>query len=138
MDFPLLWGLVAFLLNYVPAIGSLIASVPALLLAMVQLDGLHVMYTFIGYLCINVVTGSLVEPRLFGGRIGLSPLVVLLSLIFWGWVLGSVGMLLSVPLTMILKIVLQSVEGTRWLAIMMGPGSPAACTHKSSSITAGN
>jgi predicted PurR-regulated permease PerM len=124
VDFPLLWGMVAFLLNYVPAIGSIIASVPALLLAVVQLDGLHVMYTFIGYLCINVITGSLLEPRLFGSQVGLSPLVVLLSLIFWGWVLGPVGMLLSVPLTMIIKIAMEGNEETKWLAILLGSDKP--------------
>ena len=124
VDFPLLWGMVAFLLNYVPAIGSIIASVPAILLALVQLDGLHVMYTLMGYLCINVIIGSVVEPRLFGSQIGLSPLVVLLSLIFWGWVLGPVGMLLSVPLTMILKIALEGNEETKWLAILLGSDKP--------------
>ena len=124
VDFPLLWGVVAFLLNYVPAIGSIIASIPAILLAIVQLDGLHVLYTCIGYLSINVIIGSFLEPRLFGAQIGLSPLVVLLSLIFWGWVLGPVGMLLSVPLTMIIKIALEANEGTKRLAVLLGSNKP--------------
>ncbi len=120
VDYPILWGLVAFLLNYVPNIGSIIAAVPAVLLALVQLGVLHTLLTAAGYLAINTVVGNLIEPRLLGGRLGLSTLVVFISLVFWGWVLGPVGMLLSVPLTMILKIALGSNEETRWLAVMLG------------------
>jgi predicted PurR-regulated permease PerM len=121
-----LWGLVAFLLNYVPNIGSIIAAVPAVLLALVQLGLLHTVLTAAGYLAINTAIGNLIEPRLMGGRLGLSTLVVFLSLIFWGWVLGPVGMLLSVPLTMILKIALASNTETRWLAIMLGKDATEA------------
>ncbi len=120
VDYAILWGLVAFLLNYVPNIGSIIAAVPAVLLALIQLDILHTLLTAAGYVVINTVIGNLIEPRLMGGRLGLSTLVVFLSLVFWGWVLGPVGMLLSVPLTMILKIALASNEETQWLAIMLG------------------
>jgi len=120
VDYAILWGLVAFLLNYVPNIGSIIAAVPAVLLALIQLDLLHTLLTAAGYIVINTAIGNLIEPRLMGGRLGLSTLVVFLSLVFWGWVLGPVGMLLSVPLTMILKIALASNEETHWLAIMLG------------------
>jgi AI-2 transport protein TqsA len=120
VDYAILWGLVAFLFNYIPNIGSIIAAVPAVLLALVQLDLVHTLLAVAGYMVINILIGNLLEPRLMGGRLGLSTLVVFLSLVFWGWVLGPVGMLLSVPLTMILKIALTGNEDTRWLAVMLG------------------
>lgn len=120
VDYALLWGLIAFLLNYVPNIGSIIAAIPAVLLALVQLGPLQALLATILYLAINVVMGNAIEPRLMGKSLGLSTLVVFLSLVFWGWVLGPVGMLLSVPLTMIMKIALEINPSTRWLAIMLG------------------
>lgn len=115
-----LWGLVAFLLNFVPNIGSIIAAIPAVLLALIQLGPVPALLTAAGYAVINVVVGSILEPRFMGRGLGLSTLVVFVSLVFWGWILGPVGMLLSVPLTMILKIVLESGEETRWIATIMG------------------
>lgn len=123
VDFPLLWGVLAFFLNYVPNIGSIIAAVPPVLLAFVQLGGISALVTALGYVVVNVVIGNLIEPRFMGQRLGLSTLVVFLSLVFWGWVLGPVGMLLSVPLTMIIKIALENSEDTRWIAILLGPGT---------------
>jgi predicted PurR-regulated permease PerM len=120
LDFPLLWGMFAFLLNYVPTIGSIIAAVPAVLLALVQLGFGEAAATALAFLGINIVFGTLIEPRLMGHGVGISPLVVFLSLIFWGWVFGPVGMLLSVPLTMTLKMALESDPGTRWIAILIG------------------
>ena len=121
----ILWGLLAFLLNYVPNIGSIIAAIPAVLLALVQLGPASAMLTAAGYAVVNVVVGSIIEPRFMGKGLGLSTLVVFLSLVFWGWALGMVGMLLSVPLTMIFKIALESSAETRWIAIMLG-SSPQA------------
>ena len=120
LDFPLLWGLLAFLFNYVPTIGSILAAVPAVLLALIQLGPFPALLLAAGYLCINFIYGSLIEPRFMGRGLGLSTLVVFLSLVFWGWVLGPVGMLLAVPLTMTAKIGLGSREETRWLAILLG------------------
>ena len=120
IDFPLLWAMLAFLLNYVPTIGSIIAAVPAVLLALVQLGPGAAGAAAIGFGAINVAFGNIIEPRLMGYGVGISPLVVFVGLIFWGWVFGPVGMLLSVPLTMILKLVLESDENTRWIAILIG------------------
>lgn len=124
VDYALLWGLLAFLLNYVPNIGSIIAAVPAVLLALIQLGTLHCLLTALGFVVVNVVIGSIVEPKFMGEGLGLSTLVVFLSLVFWGWVLGPVGMLLSVPLTMILKIAFESNEETYWISVMLG-GEPS-------------
>ncbi|MDX1661350.1 MAG: AI-2E family transporter [Gemmatimonadota bacterium] len=124
LDFPLLWGLLAFLLNYVPTIGSIIAAVPAVLLAFIQLGLGRALVIGGGYLVINQLVGNLLDPRVMGRGLGLSTLVVFLSLIFWGWVLGPVGMLLSVPLTMTLKIALESNERTRWAATLLAEGAP--------------
>lgn len=124
VDYPLLWGLLAFLLNYVPNIGSILAAVPAVLLALLQLGGGSALLAALGYMVVNFAIGTVTEPRLMGRGLGLSTLVVFLSLVFWGWVLGPVGMFLSVPLTMTIKIGLDSSEDTRWIAVLMGPEVP--------------
>jgi AI-2 transport protein TqsA len=120
LDFPLLWAMLAFLLNYVPTIGSIIAAVPAVLLALVQLGPGAAGATAIGFAAINVAFGNFLEPRLMGYGVGISPLIVFVGLVFWGWVFGPVGMLLSVPLTMTLKLALESDANTRWIAILIG------------------
>ncbi|MFC1822063.1 AI-2E family transporter [Thermodesulfobacteriota bacterium] len=125
VDHALLWGLLAFLLNYVPNIGSIIAAVPAVLLCLIQLGTSSALLAGIGYVVVNVVVGSILEPKFMGRGLGLSTLVVFLSLVFWGWVLGPVGMVLSVPLTMILKVSLESNEDTRWIAVLLGQASTA-------------
>ena len=126
VDYPVLWGLLAFLLNYVPNIGSIIAAVPAVLFATVQLGPGAALWSAAGYLVVNVVVGSIIEPRFMGRGLGLSALVVFLSLVFWGWVLGPVGMFLSVPLTMMIKIALDSRPDTHWIAVLLGPEGAAA------------
>ena len=120
LDFPLLWGMLAFLLNYVPTIGSIIAAVPAILLALIQLGVPEAAAVMIGFVVINLSFGNLIEPRLMGYGVGISPLVVFVGLIFWYWVFGPVGMLLSVPLTMVVKLLLETNENTRWIAILLG------------------
>lgn len=121
VDYPVMWGMLAFAFNFIPNIGSIIAAVPPVLLAMVQIgpgSGLAVAACYLG---INVAMGNVIEPRFMGKGLGLSTLVVFLSLLFWGWVLGPVGMLLSVVLTIKLKIMLDSNEETQWLGILLGP-----------------
>lgn len=126
VDFPMLWAVVAFLLNYVPNIGSIIAAVPAVLLALIQLGPTSALWVAVGYLLVNTLVGNLIEPKFMGRGLGLSTLIVFLSLVFWGWVLGPVGMFLSVPLTMALKIALDANPQTRPIAIMLGPEIDAA------------
>jgi len=120
VDNAVLWGLLAFMLNYVPNIGSIIAAVPAVLFALVQLGVGGALATAAVFAVVNVIIGSVLEPRFMGRGLGLSTLVVFVSLVFWGWVLGPVGMFLSVPLTMTVKIALGANEGTRWLAVFLG------------------
>lgn len=119
IDHFLLWGVVAFLFNYIPNIGSILASVPAILMALIQYSPLMASAVALLYVAVNVVMGNIIEPRVMGRGLGLSTLVVFLSLLFWGWMLGPVGMLLSVPLTMVVKIALDENESTRWLAILL-------------------
>ena len=126
VDFPLMWGFLAFLLNYIPNVGSILAAVPAVLLAMLQLGTGSALLVAFGYLAVNFFIGNVVEPRIMGKDLGLSTLVVFLSMVFWGWVLGPVGMFLSVPLTNAFKIGLESSEDTRWIAVFLGPKAPAA------------
>ena len=121
LDFPLLWGLLAFLFNYVPNIGSLIAAIPAVVLALVQFGFVKAAMIAVGYFVINISIGGIIEPRVVGRGLGLSTLVVFLSLVFWGWVFGPVGMLLSVPLTMTAKIALDSSDRTAPIAVLLGP-----------------
>jgi len=121
VDYAVLWGVLAFLLNFIPNIGSIIAAIPAVLLALVQLGMAQALAVASGYLVINIAIGTFLEPRFMGKGLGLSVLVVFLSLVFWGWVLGPVGMLLSVPLTIAIKIALEGERETRWMAILLGP-----------------
>jgi len=122
IDFPLLWGMLAFLLNYIPAFGSILASIPPVLLAIVQFGPGRAIAVALVFLSANVLLGNFIEPHFMGRRLGLSALVVFLSIVFWGWVWGPVGMLLSVPLTMILKIMLENTEDLRWVAVLLAPG----------------
>lgn len=120
IDYAMLWGLVAFLLNFIPNIGSIIAALPAVLMALIQYDMKVVLVVMAVYLVVNVVIGSILEPRIMGRGLGLSPLIVFLSLVFWGWLLGPVGMLLSIPLTIMVKIILDASEDTRWISKILG------------------
>ncbi len=119
VDYPILWGLIAFLMNYIPNIGSLLAAIPAVLLALIQIGPYAALWTGVGYLAVNVIIGSIIEPRIMANGLGLSTLVVFVSLVFWGWLLGIIGMFLSVPLTMIAKIYFEANEKTRWIAVYL-------------------
>ena len=126
LDFPILLGLIAFMLNFVPTVGSIIAAGPGVLLALILHGGVTALVVLLGYLAINVVVGNMMDPHIMGHRMGLSTLVVVLSLLFWGWLWGTVGALLSVPLTMVTKIVLQNVPDLRWVAVLLDKAPPQA------------
>ena len=121
VDFPVLWGFLFFLLHYIPNLGSTVAGIPPVLLALTQLGWGSAALTAAGYIFIGITLGNMVEPRLMGRRLGLSTLVVFLSLIFWGTMLGLVGALLCVPLTMTLKLACEENGHTRWIAVLLGP-----------------
>jgi predicted PurR-regulated permease PerM len=125
VHYAVLWGLVAFLLNFIPSIGSIIAAVPAILMALVQFNFGTALIVAVGYVVVNILIGSIIEPRVLGRGLGLSPLIVFLSLIFWGWLLGPVGMLLSIPLTIMIKIALDTQPNTKWIATLLGTGKDA-------------
>ncbi len=124
VDYAVMWGLLTFLLNYVPTIGSILAAAPPILLALVQLGPASAALAAALMLAVNTVVGNILEPRWMGRGLNLSPLVVFVSLVFWGWVLGPIGMFLSVPLTMLVKIAFENDPDTRWLGLMLGQGQP--------------
>ena len=96
-----------------------------MLFAFVQYDPMKALVVGLGYLVIGTALGNLAEPALMGHRLGLSPLVVFVSLVFWGWLWGAVGMFLSVPLTMTVKILLEHAPGWGWLAALLDSGPRA-------------
>ena len=120
VDFAPLLGLIAFLLNYIPAIGSIIAAIPAIVVALAGADPFIAIWVIILYLAVNITFGNILEPKVMGEGLGLSVLVVFLSLLFWGWVFGSVGMFLAVPLTMTIKLALEQHPKTKIFAFMLG------------------
>ena len=117
--FAFVWGLLAFALNYIPNIGSVLAAIPPIAQVLVFSGLYDALVVLAGYLVINLVFGNILEPRIMGRGLGLSTLVVFLSLIFWGWLLGPVGMLLSVPLTIIVKIALEQTNGGQSIAVLL-------------------
>lgn len=124
LDFYLLWGILAFALNYIPVIGSLIAGVPPMILALLTAGIPNAVLVAGGYLLINNFLGGFIEPMLVGRRFGISTLVVVLSVLFWGWVWGPLGMLLGVPLTMVLKVILDSSDEFRWIGVAISSEQP--------------
>ena len=134
LDFPILLGLVAFALNYVPTVGSILAAIPAVLLSLILNEGAFApaLGVAAGYVVVNTIFGNIIEPNLMGRRLGLSPLVVVLSLLFWNFVWGPVGALLSVPLTMVVKIWLENTQDLRWVAVLLDKQSPVATAPKES------
>jgi AI-2 transport protein TqsA len=124
IDYAVLWGFLAFFLNYVPNVGSMIAAAPPGLVALVQFGPSSALVTLAGYLVINFTLGYVIENRVMGQKLGLSTLVVFLSLFFWANLLGPVGMVLSIPLTMTLKFACENNPSTTWIAILLGPEVP--------------
>lgn len=119
--FPFLWGLLAFLLNFIPNIGSIVAGIPPILITLFDSGSItRTLMVTLSFVVIQTLVGNFVEPKVLGKGLDLSPLVVLLSLLFWGWLWGIPGMLLSVPLTAALKISLEQFDQTKPIAIILG------------------
>lgn len=131
VDYPILWGALAFLLNFIPNIGSIIAAVPAVLLAFLELSIGYGIATIILFFIVNFVIGNIIETKLMGKSLGLSSFVVFTSLIIWGWILGLVGMLIAVPLTIVLKIAFDSHEGTQNIGILLSDSTTVKEIKKS-------
>ncbi|MEO0446287.1 MAG: AI-2E family transporter [Verrucomicrobiota bacterium] len=125
VEFALLWALIAFFFNFVPTVGSLVAAIPPILVAMLQLGFWPSVLIAICYLAINLVIGTFVEPTMLGHEFGISTVVVIISVLFWGWLWGPVGMFLAVPLTMVLKMMLEGSDDFRWLAVAMSKNQEA-------------
>lgn len=120
--FAFLWGVLAFALNFIPNIGSILAAVFPVIQALL-LGGIYdAIIIAVGYLVVNIIMGNIIDTRLMGRGLGVSTLTVFVSLIFWGWLLGPVGMFLSVPLTIIIKIMLENNLHGKKIAILMGDG----------------
>ncbi|MEA2027847.1 MAG: AI-2E family transporter [Campylobacterota bacterium] len=119
LDHALLFGVLAFFLNYIPNIGSIIAAIPAVLLSLLQLPFFDTMMITMSYIVINVTIGNLIEPRVMGQGVGLSTFIVFVSLVFWGWMFGPVGMFLSVPLTVVIKIACNNSKELHWVAVLL-------------------
>ncbi|WP_395715959.1 AI-2E family transporter [Prosthecobacter sp.] len=119
LHYPLLWALLAFLFNFIPAVGSTAASLPAIVEALVQHGPVTAVLVAIGYGGINFCLDNFVQPTMLGNRFGISPLVVILSVIFWGWLWGPLGMFLAVPLTMVLKVLLDNSAEFQWISVAM-------------------
>lgn len=124
IDFPVTWGLIAFFLNFIPNIGSIIATVPPVLIAVVQFYPTYwqAMVALILMLAVQQTMGSFIEPKIMGENLNLSPVVILLSLVFWGWLWGITGALLSVPIAAAIKIVCENIAMLHPIGAMMGSG----------------
>ena len=119
IDFAALWAILAFVLNFIPFVGAILMMIPPVLLATVQADLETALLVAVGFIAANTIIGNVLEPRFMGEGLGISTLTVFLSLIFWGWLLGTIGVFLSVPLTIVLIAVLEANESTRPLAVLL-------------------
>jgi len=128
VDFAIVWGSLAFFMNFVPYIGSIIAAIPAVTLTLLDAGPVVALSVAAGFVVVNVIVGNVLEPRYMGKGLGLSTLVVFLSLLFWGWVFGPVGMFLSTPLTMIVKIALENDPRSRWISVLLSAQAPGRNT----------
>ncbi len=121
IDFAVLLAVIYFLLHFVPNLGPAIAIVPGVAVALLQHGPGSAFGVALGYVLISGLVGNVIEPKVMGRTLGLSPLVVLLAMVVWGWLWGPIGALVSVPLTMIAKIAFENSDGLRWIAVLIGP-----------------
>ncbi len=128
MDFALIWGVMAFILNFIPNIGSFILMAVTILMGFIQFfpQPGPIIFVFISMILIQVVVGNFFDPRLQGRRLNLSPVIILFSLFLWGWIWGPVGMFIAVPITTVLKIVFENIPGLKPIAVLMEYGKKVA------------
>ena len=123
VEFTVIWGILAFVLNFIPNIGSLIATALPLFIVFIQFNNpMMVLWVGLPLIAVQQIMGNIVEPKYLGKSVNLSPLVILFSLVFWGWLWGILGMFLSVPITVMIKIILENIESTKPLSVLMGGG----------------
>ena len=139
VDFPVLWGLLAWFMGYIPAVGFWIAMIPPMMLAYAEFGIETALLVLLGYVLINGSVQNVIQPKLMGDKLNMAPLVVVASLFIWGWVLGPVGGLIAVPMSMaVQQLVLASSDGSRWLADLMGAGTPVSDEQEMAEAAAGS
>ena len=139
VDFPILWGLLAWFMGYIPSVGFWLALIPPFLLAYAEFGIGTALLVLLGYVLINGTVENVIKPKFMGDRVNLSPLVIVASLFIWTWILGPIGALIAVPMTMaVQQLVLQSSDSSRWLSDLMGAGSPADEEEDVAKETAGS
>lgn len=119
VDYALLWGVLAWFMGYIPSIGFMIALIPPVLMAYAQYGLQTALIVLIGYVVINGGVQNFYQPKVMGERLKISPVVVFIGLFVWGYLLGGIGAILAVPLTLLLLILMENFEATRTLAILM-------------------
>jgi predicted PurR-regulated permease PerM len=140
VDFALLWGIIAWFLGYIPTVGFWVALIPPTILAWAQYGLDKALLVFLGYVLINGSVQNIIQPRMMGQGLKISPVVVFVCVFFWGWVLGGLGAILAVPLTLLVLQVMESFEGTRWLVVLLRPapehkkGEQQAATERAKSV----
>ncbi|WP_457673299.1 AI-2E family transporter [Thiolapillus sp.] len=135
IPYAVLWATLAFFLNFIPVIGSILAAIPPIVVAFLDQSLVTALWVTAWYLVINTVIGNILEPHIMGRGLGLSALVIFLSMTFWGWIFGPAGMILSVPLTMGLQFLFSRYEETRWIAFLLSDYRPAPATLASGQET---
>jgi AI-2 transport protein TqsA len=124
VDFPLMWGVLAFFLSFIPWIGLPLAVAPAVVLALAEHGLTSALLVIAGVIVINILAENALSPMLMGRGLSISPTVLFLGFIFWAWLLGGPGAFLAAPLTIFLILMLDTFPETRWLANVMGMGGP--------------
>jgi len=126
---PALWGLVTFALHFIPTVGGMVAAMPPIFIALTAYGVGRAGVVAGGLTVFSMIIGNLIEPNALGRSLSVSPLIVLVSMFVWGWLLGPIGALLSVPLTLIAKIVLWNTSDLHWVAVLLGPTPPASARN---------
>lgn len=124
VDLALLWGVLSFLLSFLPNIGFVLALGPPAALALLQFGIARALIVVGGFVVINFVIDNVIKPRFFGGSLDISPAVVVVSLVFWGWLLGPVGALLAVPLSISVRLLVESHDESRWIGYVLSDANP--------------